>query len=286
MLRCFSVVAEAGNLADAAVRLGRTQPAVSMALKQFEERLGQRLFVSDRKSQLTPIGQQIFALAQTELRQFDDTVKAIQTAASAPKSLVRIAAVPSVAGLVFPSIVQRFKDLCPGTKIELRDADSQQVINALSRGTADIGIASANYELNGVQKTPLFTDRFGLICSRRHPLAQQPGPLKLGDIAAADYIKNDLCDMIDSQDFQFLTSQTDISVRNTLSLIAMVKSDRWVTILPKTVLHIAPSDLVFREVSDLSMQRQVHLFLREKSPFYEYAEKLAGLIMTTTWSED
>ena len=37
MLRCFSAVARSGNLADAAARLGRTQSAVSMTLKQLED---------------------------------------------------------------------------------------------------------------------------------------------------------------------------------------------------------------------------------------------------------
>jgi DNA-binding transcriptional LysR family regulator len=283
MLRCFSVVAEAGNLADAALRLGRTPPAVSMTLKQLEDHLGQRLFMSDRKSQLTPIGQQIFELARTELRQFDDTIKAIETAADSPKSLVRVVSVPSVAGLVFPDIVPKFQSLCPGTKIELRDTDSRQVIDALSRGTADVGIASTDYDLNEIQKVPLFSDRFGLICAPHHPLAHHGSPLSLKDVKTHTYIKNDLCSSIDNQVFQDIAAQTNISVRNTLSLIAMVRSGNWVTVLPQTVLHIAPSDLVFRAITDLTSHRHVDLLLRERSPFLDYAEKLKEIILSTNW---
>jgi DNA-binding transcriptional LysR family regulator len=283
MLRCFSAVAEAGNLGDAATRLGRTQSAISMTLKQLEDHLGQRLFVSDRKSQLTPVGQQIFELARIELLQFDDTIKAIQAAAVAPQGLVRVASVPSVAGLMFPSMVQKFRDVCPGTKIELRDTDSQQVVDALSRGKADIGIASSHHTLNGIQQTPLFSDRFGLICSPRHPLAHKTGPIHLTDVVSDAFIKNDLCLSIASEDFQEMTSHADLSARNTLSLISMVRSDKWVTILPKAVLHIAPSDLVFRDISDLTSRRQVNLLLREKSPFQNYAEKLKDVILSTNW---
>ncbi|NIZ60227.1 LysR family transcriptional regulator [Sedimentitalea sp. CY04] len=283
MLRSFSAVAEAGNLGDAATRLGRTQSAVSMTLKQLEDHLGRRLFVSDRKNQLTPVGQQIFELAGIELRQFDDTIKAIQAAAVAPQGLVRVASVPSVAGLMFPSMVQKFRDVCPGTKIELRDTDSQQVVDALSRGKADIGIASSHHTLNGIQQTPLFSDRFGLICSPRHPLAYKAGPIHLTDVVSDAFIKNDLCLSVESESFQELTSHADLSARNTLSLIAMVRSDKWVTILPKAVLHIAPSDLVFREISDLTSRRQVSLLLREKSPFQDYAEKLKKVILSINW---
>ncbi|KAE9630617.1 LysR family transcriptional regulator [Parasedimentitalea maritima] len=283
MLRCFSAVAEAGNLADAAIRLGRTQPAISMKLKQLEDHLNQRLFVSDRKSQLTPVGLQIFELARTELRQFDDTIKAIQTAAVSPQGLVRVASVPSVAGLVFPSMVEKFRVVCPGTRIELQDTDTQQVIDALSRGKADIGIASNDHALNGIQQTKLFSDRFGLICSPRHPLAHKKGPITLVDVISDQFIRNDLCLSITSQSFQEMTARASLSARNTLSLISMVRSDRWVTILPKAVLHIAPSDLIFREISDLTSRRQVNLLLREKSPFQEYSEKLKDVILSTNW---
>ena len=58
MLRCFGAVAQAGNLGDAAVRLGKTQSALSMTLKQLEEHLGERLFETERKNRLTPLGQE------------------------------------------------------------------------------------------------------------------------------------------------------------------------------------------------------------------------------------
>ena len=62
MLSCFAAVAESGNLADAGVRLGRTPSAISMTLKQMEDHLGARLFETDRKNRLTPLGEEVFGL--------------------------------------------------------------------------------------------------------------------------------------------------------------------------------------------------------------------------------
>lgn len=284
MLRCFNTVAEAGNLSEAAARLGRTSSAISMTLKQLEEHLGQRLFESDRKNRLTPLGEQVFDLARAELRQFDQTIRAIETSASAPRGLIRIASVPSVAGLIFPTIVKTFTDYFPGIKIELIDTDSRQVIDAMTRGQADIGIASPQHTLNGITQTPLFSDRFGLICSPKHPLAHQKLSLTIEDVVAANFIRNDLCQSIEVPGFQAVTAEANLSARNTLSLIAMVRSENWVTILPKAVVHIAPSGLVFREISDLPDLRQVKLLQREKSPFRRYTEKLGDIILETDWS--
>ena len=55
MLRCFCTVAQTGNLAEASNRLGRTQSALSMTLKQFEDHLGKKLFEGERKNRLTPM---------------------------------------------------------------------------------------------------------------------------------------------------------------------------------------------------------------------------------------
>ena len=120
MLRCFSVVAQTGNLADAAMRLGRTQSALSMTLKQLEEHLGQRLFEGERKSNLTPIGEEIFELARQQLRRFDETVDAIESTANAPLGLLRAASVPSVASLVFPSAIEELVQRHPGVKVEVK----------------------------------------------------------------------------------------------------------------------------------------------------------------------
>ncbi len=71
MLRCFCTVAQTGNLAEAADRLGRTQSAVSMTLKQLEDHLGKKLFEGERKTHLSPLGRQVFDLALKQVRQFD-----------------------------------------------------------------------------------------------------------------------------------------------------------------------------------------------------------------------
>lgn len=281
MLRCFSTVAETGNLSDAAERLGRTQSAISMTLKQLEEHLGERLFESDRKNRLTTLGEQVFELARTELLQFDDTVRAIETSASAPQGLLRIASVPSVAGMLFPPVVSAFTARFPGIRLELRDTDSGQVVNLLTRGQADVGIASTRPAMNGIRQTPLFSDRFGLICAPDHPLARQKKPLTIVDVVSANFISNELCQTIDTPGIQRAIADARLTVRNTLSLISMVRSGNWVTILPKAVVSISPSEVVFREVPELSQRREVCLFLREKTPFLRYAEELAGIIVNT-----
>jgi LysR family carnitine catabolism transcriptional activator len=283
MLRCFSIVAQTGNLSDAAALLGRTQSAISMTLKQLEEHLGQRLFESDRKNRLTTLGEQVFELAQIELRQFDETIRAIETSASSPQGLIRIVSVPSVASVVFPVIVKEFTHRWPWINIELRDADSTQIVDIMMKGQADIGIASSQPSMNGILQSPLFSDPFGLICSVNHPLAQQKPAPTLRQVLSANFVRNDLCLSIGDSYFQAATANAKLTARNTLSLISLVQSETWVTILPQAVSKISPSGLVFRQISDMPYQRHVNLLLREKNPFFRYAKEMSDLIMETDW---
>ena len=73
-LRCFVAVAQSGNLADAALKLGRSTAAVSMKLKQLETHLDGRLFEAERKSVLTALGAFTLEEAIRELSHFDRTV--------------------------------------------------------------------------------------------------------------------------------------------------------------------------------------------------------------------
>ena len=202
MLRCFSTVAQTGSLAEAATRLGRTPSAISMTLKQLEDHLGQRLFESDRKNRLTVLGDYVLDQAQRELRQFDSTIRAIETFASTPRGLIRIATVPSVAGLIFPFAIEQFTKTHPGVSVELRDMDSASVLSALARGQVDIGIATSTGSQRDIHQQVLFTDAFGLVCAKSHPLARQDAPLSLADLQAQHLVRNELCTSIQDPKFK------------------------------------------------------------------------------------
>ena len=284
MLRCFTTVAETGNLAEAATRLGRTQSAISMTLKQLEENLGDRLFESDRKNRLTTLGEQVFELAQTQLRQFDYTLEAIETCARSPEGLIRIASIPSVAAQVFPSAIQALTLHNPNLSVDLRDTDTSQVIDALVLGQADIGIVSGKHKLNGLREARLFTDRYGLLCSPDHPLAKRKAAPSMQEVASVPFIRNNLLGMIETPAFRKAIAGSRISVQNTMSLIAMVRTGHWVTVLPQSVVRFMSPDLVFRRIADLPDLRQVSLLMREKAPFPQFAEELWRFLLDFDWN--
>ena len=262
MLRCFAAVATSGNLADAANRLGRTPSAVSMMLKQFEEHLGAPLFESERKSRLTPLG--AFALDQAvrELDHFERTVAAIQHFSHAKSGYVRVAAVPSVAEAILPAVVRDFLRDHPGVQIDIRDMDSAGVLRELEKERVDLGFASAAGVGAEIVREELFSDAFGVVCRPDHPLTQALRPIDWTQLDGGSFIGNGICRHIADERFQMIFSGSRLMVRNTTSLLAMVRAGIGVTVLPRLAVDPAEKRLAFLPVADPAARRRIDILRR------------------------
>ena len=279
MLRCFTKVAQYGNLADAAAELGRTPSAVSMMLKQLEEHLGKSLFEADRKNKLSPVGAFVLKQAESQLHHFDYTVQSIEDFARAGVGSVRIATVPSIAGTVLPQALERFLVNHPKVQIDLHDMDSTGVLRALEQERVDIGIATAPETLKSVRRTRLYTDTFGLVCSHKHPLAQATGPLSWEGLEGETFIANELCASIQSPIFQAIHRRANLNVHNTISLLSFVKAGLGVTILPRLVVQLHPEEISFRPIDDAQVFRRIDLLYRTGNTLSPAAESLSRYIV-------
>ncbi len=261
LLRAFCAVADTGSLAKAAETLGRTPSAVSMALKHFEDHLGAPLFVGSRKSKLTPLGQAVLTEASGQIAHFARTLRRIEGLARATHGQVRIAVTPSVAQTVLPDILKSYSALYPDVAIELRDLDSAGVLAELEADRADIGIASLS-ERAGFERFKLFSDPFGVVCRADHPLAPKWDSLTWADITDEPLISNGLCEMISDPAFATMRARSRLFVRSTASLLALVRANAGITILPKRALGSSEDELVFLPLKDSTAQRHVHVMHR------------------------
>lgn len=282
MLRSFVAVAECGNLADAAKQLRRSPAALSMTLKQLEDHLKKSLFETDRKNKLTAVGHFVLEQAQIELSQFDRTVQVIENYAQGGAGMVRIASVPSVAGTILPIALEKFIAANPKVHVELRDMDSTSVLSAMQQERIDIGLATVPDAVQGSECTPLFNDRFGLVCSHNHHLARSSSPMKWTELKGETFIANELCGTIRSPVFQSFYKKANLNVHNIVSLLAMVKANLGVTVLPQTVLELQTSDITFRLIEDTQALRQIDMLHRPNSIASPAAEALSQCILTAT----
>ena len=258
MLRCFCAVVEQGSLNDAAQQLRRTPSAVSMMLKQFEEHVGAALFETARKSRLTPLGEMIFREARREIDHFGRTVAAIEGLSRAEEGQVRLAVTPSVATVVLPAVIQRFRHDHPKVHIDMRDMDSAAVQQELEAERADIGLGSISGGPE-FERRLLFSDPFGVVCAAEDPLALRGKPVSWADLAARDFITHGLCHLIEDAEFAPILEGAAMSVPNTASLLALVRSGVGLTLLPRRAVPEEDTKLAFLPLAQCDAQRDLYL---------------------------
>ncbi|MEY4304325.1 MAG: HTH-type transcriptional regulator CynR [Pseudomonadota bacterium] len=261
-LRAFVEVADHGNIKEAAERLFRTPSALSMTLKQIEDRLGCALFESDRKSNLTDMGRFLYDQAAVLLRDYDRAMERIDAQAKARSGRLRIASVPSVATRILPGFLQAFIASRPDLEIDLVDTDSRDVRLLVETGEVDLGIAGLPADLPGLACQPVFRDPFRLVCRKDSPLLAKTGALDWPDLHGVPLLLNEAARGIESHHFQELARDARVSARNVASLVAMVQAGLGVTLLPALATVALPEDLTARPLADPACLRTVSLYWR------------------------
>lgn len=262
-LRAFVEVADHGNIKEASEKLYRTPSALSMTLKQIEDRLGCALFETDRKSSLTDMGRFLYTQAVVLLRDYDRAMERIEAQSKARSGRLRIASVPSVATMLLPPFLQRFLQGRPDLDIDLVDTDSTDVRLLVETGQVDFGIAGTGPDVPGLACEPIFRDPFKLICRSDSQLATGGALLDWVDLAGHPLIINEAARALPSPEFQRLASDARFSVRNVTSLLAMVSAGMGVTLLPALATVTLPASLTALPVRDRSCFRTVGIHWRE-----------------------
>ena len=109
---------------------------------------------------------------------------------------------------------------------------------------------------------------------------RSPAP-GISDLRDRPFVRNEICARIEQAEFRELLSTTQISAQNTLSLISMIRSGHWITVLPSSVVHIDPERVAFRKIRGLSESRQVDLFFSETGPTRGIVRDLVEVLMDT-----
>lgn len=258
-LRAFVEVADHGNIKDASERLFRTPSALSMTLKQIEDRLGCPLFETDRKSSLTEMGRFLYDQSVVLLRDYDRAMERIDAQSKARSGRLRIASVPSVATALLPRFLQEFISARPDLDIDLVDTDSTDVRHLVETGQVDLGIAGVSSAVPGISTKPIFRDPFMLVCRADSLLARKGPVLDWSDLEGEPLIVNEATRALPSARFQRLAAEARFSVRNVASLVAMVQSGMGITMLPALATLTLPPTLTARSIRDPACIRTVSL---------------------------
>ncbi|MFN7724069.1 MAG: LysR family transcriptional regulator [Rubrivivax sp.] len=140
-LRVFYEAVQAGSIRAAGDKLNLAASSVSRQIQLLEHQLGAQLL--DRSAagvQATDAGRRVAEFAKTVLLDYDSLCADISERRGARTGFIRIAAVESTVAEPVVSTLTRFRQQAPGVAFQLRMLPAPEVVEAVKRGEADLGV--------------------------------------------------------------------------------------------------------------------------------------------------
>ena len=277
-LRYVLAVWEEGSFHGAAKRLHRSQPALSMAVRDLEERLGQALFETGNKSQLTPYGEYCLPRFRELVQQHDRVARELRHMAQGHQGRVTLATVPSIASRLMPEFLAAFIGEYPEININLHDENAEFVCRMVASGEVDLGISSIWTADERLSYTHLFEDNVGVVLHRDHRLASRSS-LQWQELTEERFIANGTSRLLKHTEAASLVDNTDFFISNMISLLAMLEAGNGVTTLPRLAFPVDNPLLRFVPLSEPRLVRRIGLIKQANRTLFPSARALEDVIL-------
>src|SRR4029450_4657735 len=175
-LKVFVTVATEHSFSRAAVKLCRTQPAVSQAVRRLEEDLGELLFDRSTKSaKLTQAGGALLPEAIQLLRLADEAMATVRQLSQRDRTVLRIGGNELDAHILLPAL-STFLRPQPHVSVEFRRVADLDVLAEVGAGTIDIGITTRERVPAPLCSVPVpgLSAGFCVLLPKGHALASLP----------------------------------------------------------------------------------------------------------------
>lgn len=285
-LRAFVAVYHAGQLAAAADALALTPPAVSVLLRELEDKLGVRLFErSTRMLRRTEAAEEAIGYAERSLAELDAMATRMADVAGLRRGSLRIAATATTAQTLLPRALRRYLDAHPGVQVAIDDCAPGEFVQRIANEQVDFGVGMLQAPTPGLQEQVFLRDHLSAIADASLPFAQA-GTATWRQLAAHPVIVVQRgYGVRDSIDEAAAAAGVRLRVAHEVTLLAtalaMAAAGLGVAVLPSSLLAQAPADarLVARRLLRPVVQRHVAVVRKQGRPLSPAAEAFAALLV-------
>jgi DNA-binding transcriptional LysR family regulator len=173
-LEFFIMVVEEGSFSKAAVRVYRTQPAVSIAIRRLEEEIGAPLFDRSQKTPtLTDAGELVYDYARRILALRDQAQNVVSELRLVQRGRVRIGANESTSLYLLPHLILDFREQHPNVKVEIYRHVSERLPREVLDRNVDFAFLAFEPVDNDLESFPILQDELVLVMYPDHPLAKR-----------------------------------------------------------------------------------------------------------------
>ncbi len=254
LLQQFIAVAEELHFNRAAERLHMAQPPLSQAIRRLESALGTPLFVRTHRSvALTPAGTAFLDTARRTLQSLEAGVAQTQRVAQGIEGHLTLTFINIAPYAALLQALRRFRALNPGIAFTMLEATTQEQVNALEQGRADIGfMRTPGTTTPHLRMERLLSEPICVALPAGHRLAAEPG-IHLASLKEEAFVASPRSLGKGFHDQLISLCQAAGFVpdivhqgRQMQTLIALVSAGFGIALLPASLAMEAREDVVFR----------------------------------------
>ena len=268
-IEVFVATAQRGNVTQAGAALGMTQSAASMALADFENQLGTRLF--DRVGKRLVLNEDGRMLYPRAVEMVECAHELEQLFGKAGRAVdLRLGASSTVGNYLLPQLIGQFRKQRPGSRFALEVGNTRQVMQRVLHFEVDVGFVEGPCMAPDIEPVFWRSDELAICVRPDDPLAQ-PGGATIEALRAAEWILREPGSGTREVVEQLLTSQLgDIKLAmelgGTEAIKRAVESGIGISCLPKVALvgAIERGNLMMLDTPFLKLTRALHILLHKQ----------------------
>jgi DNA-binding transcriptional LysR family regulator len=270
-LETFLAVAEERSFSRAAVRLHRTQPAVSQVIRKLEQSVGERLFDrTARDGSLTAAGELLrdYALRLIALRR--EASSALDELRSLERGHLQLAANEYTCMYLLPAI-DAFRREYPHIPVTVQRMLASRIPEELLLRSFELGVISFRPHPEQIRTIAVYGDSLAFIVSPHHKLASA-SRVSIRDLGNENFIAHNVASPLRRKVIEaFQRHRTPLHMGIELPTIEAIKRfvamENGVALVPHlSVAHeLEAGDLVRVPVADLDVRRVLRLAHRRQA---------------------
>ncbi|MFT6216874.1 MAG: LysR family hydrogen peroxide-inducible transcriptional activator [Roseivirga sp.] len=151
-----------------------TQPTLTLQVQKLEDEMGTLIFDRSRHPIApTPTGEMIIAKARQILRESKQLKELVNLEKDTMSGSFRLAVIPTIAPYLMPLFLKDFTSKFPDTHLQIKEMESEEIIQALKNDFLDIGIMATPLEESTLREIPMYNEPFLIYSSENHSLYQK-----------------------------------------------------------------------------------------------------------------
>lgn len=181
-LRSFVLVIETGSFSAAADRLGISQPAVSLQVRQLERRLSVRLIERvGKRAKATPAGMELLRHAQHIGSAVENAVDALADHASGVTGRVRLGTGATACLHFLPAVLRTLREQFPALSVVVSTGNTEDQARKVEENSLDLALVTLPAAGRALAAMPVLEDEFVAIGRADvAPLKARVAPADLG----------------------------------------------------------------------------------------------------------